>query len=310
MKIDILVADCPYGTTPHFSKALAAGLEKEGAHARLHWIDDFFRSALNNPPDFTCSFSDIHMNGQPLAALWNIPHLSMLVDPAIYFQHHIHPNSYISCVDPNDVPFLNHKNAFYLPHGGDPAHLTPPDTHRPYDVVFFGTCLDLPPPHPLGDAILTKQGPTLLETTTDPELHHTLDLYIRAKDRIDLLNSLKDHNLHIWGSGPWEKYVPHATIHPPIPFTETVEIMKQAKVVVNSSPRLKNGWHERLFYGALCGAAPLSAHPLGYSYTYGLYEPQDFTNWQEVAACAQAEVLAHHTWAHRAKTLLHHLQRA
>ncbi len=328
MRIDFFVADNTYSSTFHFAKAFSEALERAGAQTRLHWIGDghFFHALheiTQDPPDFTCSFSDVHLAGEPIGDLWQIPHLSLLLDPAIYFLHQLKGRySWVSCVDQGDVDFvraLNFKHVFYLPHGGDRNLFTPPAASRPYDVVFFGSCTE----HETQDEkvlaaskqVLSPDNISILEALRAldildedlPRYHGKVDLYTRFHDRVNLLRALKSHKVHIWGNGPWKKYVPDAVVHEPIPFDNTFEIMQQSKVVVNSSPRFKRGLHERILYGSLCGAAVLSASEGGYSYRYGEWEDQSFDDWEEVASKHQAHVLAEHTWDHRAKSLLRFL---
>lgn len=330
MKMDFLIGDNPYGSTTYFSKAFAQALQRAGVQTRLHWIAEgyffhAFHEIIRDPPDLTCSFSDVHLSGNPIGDLWQIPHLSLLIDPAIYLLHQLKGNySWISCVDPEDVAFvrqLDFERVFYLPHGGDRELLTPPGKERPYEVVFFGSCTESRTQDPnvlaAGKRVLCpNENVSILQALLDlgipdeqlPRYHAQVDRYTRFYDRIHLLGALKSHQVHIWGNGPWEKYVPHATIHPPIPFEQTLEIMKTAKVVVNSSPRFKQGLHERILYGSLCGAATLSTHEGGYRYRHGEWEDQPFDDWEEVAATQQACILAEHTWDHRAKTLLENLR--
>lgn len=328
MKLDFLIGDNPYGSTVHFAKGFAKALERAGVQTRLHWVADghFFHAleAINRDrPDFTCSFSDIHLSGKPIGDFWQIPHLSILIDPAIYFLHQLKGEyAWVSCVDAGDAEWvrsLSFERVFYLPHGADREILAPVDKERPYDVVFFGSCTE----HVSEDEkvlhaasqVLSPENLSILEAIGGLDLpdellaryHYEVDLYTRFHDRVNLLNALKNHQVHIWGSGPWKKYVPQATVHAPIPFGETLEIMKQAKVVANSSPRFKRGLHERILYGALCGAAILSAHEGGFTYQYGVWEDQTFSDWKDVAAQNQERVLAEHTWDERAQSLLQYL---
>lgn len=328
MKIDFLVADNLYGSTLHFAKAFTAALEREGAQTRLHWIGEghFFHaleSIYQDPPDLTCSFSDIHFSGSPIGDLWQIPHLSLLIDPAIYYLHQLQGEySWVSCVDEGDVELirsLNFEKVFYLPHGGDSALLTPPLQERPYEVVFFGSCSEYETEDDIvleaASKVLSPRNLSIVEALLELDVkeedlarhHFAVDLYTRFHDRVNVLRALKTHTIHIWGKGPWKKYVPEAIIHPAIPFEETVEIMKKAKVVVNSSPRFKRGLHERILYGSLCGAAVLSGQGGGYTYRYGEWEDLSFADWKSIAQAKQEEVLEEHTWDHRARSLLHHL---
>lgn len=328
MKIDFLIADNPYGSTVHFAKGLAQALERRGVQIRLHWIAEgqyfhAFDVITQDPPDLTCSFSDVHINRQPIGDLWQIPHLSLLVDPAIYFLHQLRGDfSWVSCVDLGDVEFirsLNFERVFYLPHAGDRALLTTPSKERPYEVVFFGSCSEAIADDEIVEAasrrVLSPEDVSILQALVElrvpdeklPEYHMRVDLYTRFKDRVELLCALKNHQVHIWGSGPWKKYVPHSVVHQAVTFDKALGIMQKAKVVVNSSPRFKQGLHERIISGALCGAAVLSANGGGYTYRYGEWEDCQFDDWEEVAAQKQAEVVAEHTWDARAETLLNNV---
>ena len=321
MKIDFLIGQNRYNSTSHFAKAFARALERKGAQTRLHQVSDgqFFQIVeriIAEPPDLTCSFSNIQLSNHPIGDFFSLPHLSILVDPAIYSLHQLKGDyTYISCIDLGDLDFLqklNFKRAFPLLHAADRAHLTTPSKERPYDVVFFGSCTE----HKSEDErvliaakrVLSDKNVSILEALVAldipdkqlPRYHMEVDLLTRFQDRIELLQSLKNHRLHIWGTGPWKRYVPCATVHPPIPFEQTLEVMKQAKVVVNSSPRFKRGLHERIVYGSMCGAALLSDSDFGYRRV----EEYDFSNWEEIALMGQAKTLEAHTWDHRAHVLL------
>jgi hypothetical protein len=325
MKIDFLIGDNTYGSTVHFAKAFSQALQREGAQTRLHWIGDghffhAFHEITRDPPDLTCSFSDVHLSGTSIGDLWRIPHLSLLIDPAIYFLHHFRGEySWVSCADRGDVEFvkkLDFERVFYLPHGGDRTLLTSPESERSFEVVFFGSCIEQTAKDETvlaaSERVLTSEGISILQALLElgvsdvllPRYHAEVDLYTRFLDRVNLLSALKSHEVHIWGNGPWKKHVPNAVVHPPVPFDKTLEIMKKAKVVANSSPRFKNGLHERIIYAPLCGAAVLSAHEGGYTYCYGNWEDQCFDDWKEVAEKLQAQILSEHTWDHRAKDLL------
>lgn len=325
MKIDFLIGENAYSTTYYFAKSFSQALEKQEVQIRLHDISDgcFFHALhtiMQDPPDLTCSFSDVHLNGKPLGDLWHIPHLSCLIDPAIYFLHQLKGDySLISCVDKGDVSFIqamNFKPVFHLPHAGDAAHLTPVRKERPYDVVFFGSCLEQEVKNEVAEEaskrVLSSQNVSILQSLLElgvseedlPRYHGEVDLYTRFVDRTMLMQSLKGHQVHIWGNGPWEKYAPHATIHPPVSFDQTLEIMKVAKVVVNSSPRFKQGLHERITYGPICGAAVLSAYEKGFTYQYGKWQIPSLKNWEEIARQMQKHILAEHTWDQRATVLL------
>lgn len=346
MHIDFLIGDNPYGSTVHFAKGLSKALERLDVKTRLFWIDDghffhAFYAIQDDPPDLTCSFSDITADGRSLNELWNIPHLSILLDPAIYFLHQLKGDrGWASCVDAGDCRFLHSlgfSKSFVLPHGVEAALKTPIDQLRPYDTVFFGSCIDYEEVEAswkekygaqahktlfeAAERVLSPEGISILQALIDlgakeidlPLFHHEVDLYTRGKDRVCLIRSFK--GAHVWGSGPWEKYIQTAAIHPPIPFEETIEIMKQAKIVLNSSPRFKEGFHERIFYALLCGSMPVTGQSAWIekhfkvgeelaTYTYGNWENRvEVKNAAQIAAKGQERVWHEHTWDVRAGAL-------
>lgn len=341
MNIDILVGDNTYGTVAHFSKGLGDALERQGIKTRLFWIGDghFFHAfyeIMADPPDFTCSFSDISLEKQPLADLWQIPHLFLMVDPPIYFLHQLTSKyGWVACVDEGDCAFvrsLNFPRVFFLPHAADANLKTPVEKSREFEAVFFGTCIDyeaVADKWPKGEKdllfaasekVLSREGLSIAQALIQlgvraidlPRYHDEVDRYTRGKDRVELIRSLKDQKVHIWGEGPWKRYFPHHDLHPPLDFDQTFDIMKESKVVLNSSPRFKSGAHERIFYALICGASVYTGAntylttylPEVLTYRYGEWETPCFKNWQERAEAGQQKVLASHTWDTFAKTLL------
>lgn len=345
MKIDILVAKNPYSSTSYFAKSLDEALKRKGVLTRRFWIDegffyDLFPSIADNPPDLTCSFSDIRLGMTPLGDLLQLPHLSLLLDPAIYFLHHCKsPFSWISCVDEEDVAFLHalhFPKAFFLPHCADIKDFTPVEKERIYEGVFFGSCTDYEKiegewveRYPKKTQILLQEASravlsiktlTILKALSNldvqeedlPLFHHEVDRWTRSYARID---QLKNKEIHIWGKGPWKKFCPKAICHPSVTFKETLKIMKESKFVFNSSPRFKFGSHERILTALMCGACPVTAQN-GFTekffqkdelLTYPLGDDDflmDENLWSQIALKGQKRVLEEHTWDCRVDTLL------
>lgn len=117
-------------------------------------------------------------------------------------------------------------------------------------------------------------GPDFQPGTNLMTLFFYLDYYERGKDRIGLVRSIRDAHVHIFGDINsdlrsnilgWKDYLkdqPNVTIHPPVPFQETFEILKKSKISLNSSPFFRNGSHERVFNAIVCGALALSSESL------------------------------------------------
>lgn len=292
MKIDFLLVDNTYDTAHHFSEHLGEALQKKGVRVRFLDLGNgnfyrVYRELREEPPDVTCSFSDITLaEGELLADALQIPHLTLLVDHVVYFLHHLKSNySYVSCMDQEDVHFvksLGFHRTFFLPHGVPNSLFENRERERLYDVVMIGSCYDYEKIQKrwkskfsaktrdlLEEAALKILGnenlsclQVLLEAKVGKELpllHYELENYVRGKDRIALLRSLKNVKVHIWGQGSWKKYLPEAVIHRSVTFKKALEIMGAAKIVLNSIPTFKYGGHERIFHALALGALPLTS---------------------------------------------------
>ncbi|MCP5469753.1 MAG: hypothetical protein H7A36_04535 [Chlamydiales bacterium] len=282
MKIAILVGDNPYGTTPIFAKGLAKALRRLDVDVDLHYVGDghFFHAfydMLADPPDLTFSFSDIR------GLNWGIPHFTFALDPVYFYRHQ---KGILTCVDEEDA---KRAGIPFLPHAYDPMEVE--EKERIYDTVFFGSCFELDFP-----AHIVKKGERVLhgELAEWDDDFLLVDRYVRAVDRIKLCEQFE--NLTIWGDGTWKKYIPHAKILPPIPFEETLKVMSEAKCVLNSSPRIRNGLHERILYAAHLGCRVVTAEN---AWTTGF--PQG--EWEKAKECS-SQVKGEHTWDVRAKQIM------
>lgn len=90
-----------------------------------------------------------------------------------------------------------------------------------------------------------------------------LELYLKGWDRAQLVKAVKDADVHViggQGSG-WEKELEgmaNMKFHPMVPYSETLEVMKRSKIVLNSSIKNKEGASERVFSALATGAVPLT----------------------------------------------------
>ena len=101
-----------------------------------------------------------------------------------------------------------------------------------------------------------------------------VDSYVRGRDRVGLVKALTHARVHVFGSPCWREEQPvlgwshslrgvkNVTIHPGVPYTTALEIMKASKVSLNSMPFFKNGSHERIFASLACGALPVTSDNL------------------------------------------------
>lgn len=359
LRIAILATKNPYNSTRYFAKGLYDALKKIGVKVDLYtFAPDCFYKAFYamqaEPPDLTLSFSDIRMGSLSLGELSHTPHLSCLIDPAIYFRHQFQGNySLVSTTDRKELAYIKSSGfskAFFLPHAVDGKLLIEKSGDRIYDLVALGTCYDyekiasewsskysLKIERLLLDAaeeVLSSKGISCLEALKNRgveeelgALHGELDLYVEGKERVVLLRSLKKLSLHIWGRGPWKKYLPEANLHPPVAFQKVPALLRQAKIVLNAAPRFKDGSHERIFYGLACGALPLTgSNPYLREnftdgedillYSHGEYEGVEervrhfISNTKErnhLVDQGKKKVASSHTWENRAQVLVSYL---
>lgn len=182
------------------------------------------------------------------------------------------------------------------------------------------------------DHALKKSAPINPIELNLGELFDEIELYARGKDRIELVKAIEDIPVTVVGAGNtienWKKYLGkhHNRIIPQneISYQETPTLMKKSKIVLNSSPTIKNGAHERIFAGLACGASVVATDNIYVKELFAegngvlRYRPNQ---WKEVneavhtllsneseradAALKGREIVMNgHTWDHRAKALL------
>ncbi len=156
-----------------------------------------------------------------------------------------------------------------------------------------------------------------------------LDRYVRDFNRVAMLEEVARNNIHIhvYGSG-WEKYEniysDYIHIHKAISFDETIQIMGNAKIVLNNLPLFRNGSHERVFTSMLCGALCISEKNIylenqfidGEDIVFFSYErlselPDKILYFLEnqdkacrIARSGYEKANKKHTWLHRANQIL------
>lgn len=326
-------------------------------------------------PDLTFSFNQPGPDEKGLF-FWDylkIPHWTFLVDPSYYDREMIlSPYSILSCVDKFDCQMLdnlNFKKNFFCPHAVERELFTYVANERIYDVVFLGTCYDpdgfrnylkqfMPPNifqvfEEAAEMTLSDLKINFLQATMRTLLFHGLtpkdinvaslvycvDSYVRGVDRLCLIRSIKDANVHIFGGrwfvkGPpaaeWSSYFSSGSnvkVHASVTFVESLEILKKSKICLNSMPFFKCGTHERIFYGLGCGALPITTRNI---YIQEQFEEgkeilfYDFKNMdkvnelvntylmdnvlrEQIVDQGRQKVMQYHTWENRADTMLENI---
>ncbi|MBS0655555.1 MAG: glycosyltransferase family 1 protein [Verrucomicrobia bacterium] len=192
------------------------------------------------------------------------------------------------------VPEVGQAGALFMPHAVSRDLHIRPDTERPIDVLFMATCYDFEGERKLWEKRYSSQVAAIMEKAcemtfqepytsfieaftrtlkaskgVDPKqldwrsICYDIETYIKGYDRVKLIEAVqKVAHVHIYGSPQrecgWETYFPqnayNVTIHDGVSMEESGELMKRAKVVLNSCPTVKDGTHERIFMGLASGA--------------------------------------------------------
>jgi len=312
--------------------------------------------------------------GRFFCDLIGIPHVAFLVDSQNQFFPLIQsPNTIISCTDRFSCDFFKGvqqgKNILFIPHGVERELAPDKSLGKNYDVVMMSSLMDFQKlreewrenyPKIITDAMDEAIEMTLsdqdawyvqsfvyaldrqieLKGAIDPTkinfptIFDDLELYLKGKSRVDLIRSIHDAEVHVFGSTPgrsWKeilgKDMPNVKVHEAVPFANALEIIKQSKIVLNIAPWIRNGSHERIFVSLACGALPLAEE--------NIYLKENFTSGKDIAMFAykdlggindvvneylsnnqkreeivqkgRAKVMEHHTWDARAKEILQDL---
>ncbi len=313
-------------------------------------------------------------DGKFLCDSIEVPHVACLVDSPNKFLSMVQsPLNILTCVDKAWADFfrgLRHDNTFFMAHAVDVEFDAEEEFEKDYDAVFLGTCLDIEErrrnwqreyPEGLGkvldaaveialgdqttsymeafsqamDARLRKHGDVDPSKFNYSDLFDDLEVYIRGKDRIELLRAMKDVDVHVFGttsgSKGWDEYLKGSgakvTVHGRVSYAEAQDIMRRSRVVLSSCPTIKRGAHERIFTGMVAGAAVLTNDNAYVSqhFSHGenilLYKHGDYAaanaavadiladekRRKEMNMIGKSLVLNHHTWDQRAKVLLDQL---
>lgn len=235
-----------------------------------------------------------------LSEFLGLPHLALLVDPPYrLLPLKDDPYSAIGCVDDSYCKLfksLSQKHSFPFYHAASSTMTYDENTERPIDLVLLGSFLDYRQlefewketmPKKVYQLLIDVAEATLADThsssleillalTNSPvkqietahyegysllELWYQIECYIRGKDRLELIQALDEHTVHVYGVG-WEKAFEnppkHIQLHKALSYNEGLEVLKKSKIALNSVPVFKEGSHERLFVSPCCGAAVLS----------------------------------------------------
>lgn len=295
-KIDVLLPRISqYEVMHHFAKKISEAFARAGFKTRLLNREQYEETYKKSPPDLTVGFNGAPRDeeGKMLCDIYEVPHLSFLLDPPYRFPYLVDsPLVQIGCDDRTCCKLLNDvgcQNTFFFPNSVE-TELNPDNGHEKiYDIVLPATFIDFEelwnswPSKFDADIVKALRG-AADETFTDKDKSfitsfrehcgarfdwkelsdplQELELYVKGKDRALLLEALPDRTIHIFGNTVgkrgWKEYLgkkhPSIYVHNSIPYIEALEIMKKTKILINPCLKNKDGTHDRLFSGIACGA--------------------------------------------------------
>jgi len=162
-----------------------------------------------------------------------------------------------------------------------------------------------------------------------------LENYLQAKNTCLVAKALKGHSLHVLGNettrSHWEEALAiedgSITVHHKSSFYEILEMMKLAKIVVNTAPEVKNGSNDYLF-AAMSSGSIVATNENQYVRTH-FKKNQEIVSYKmgelpalrtsidallanqalrlEMASQGRERAIHHDSWDHRAATLLKEL---
>lgn len=312
--------------------------------------------------------------GRFFCDLIGIPHVAFLVDSQNQFFPLIQsPNTIISCTDRFTCDFfkgVKSKNVLFVPHGVERELAPDPEHSKVYDVVMLNSLIDYEsireewdekyPPiirEAMGEAIeatladsktwyvqafvysldrqIELKGAIDPRQVDFPTVFDDLEMYLKGLSRVQLLRSVKDAEVHVFGADAdgktWRDFIgndmPNITFHEPVPYGQALDVIRQSKIVLNVCPWIRNGSHERVLISLALGALPLTDENLFFKEYFengkeiAMFAYQDMEKVNDmvneylsnegarsaITEAGRAKVLKSHTWDSRAKQLIQEL---
>lgn len=330
----------------------------------------FLEKLISHAPDCSLSFNGLlpDEEGRYFSEMVGIPHVACLVDSPYQFLLLTHcPSTVITCTDEYACEFFKGVGAdhvLFMPHAIEET-FSPQGFKKKFDVVLPMSLIDYQEiqsswqekyPKFLVEAMNEAHEKALqnsnvwyvqafvealdhqmaLRGTVNPKkidfssVLDDLETFIKGKSRIDLLHSIKDVKVDLFGGSTsdshWKKYakgMDNVILHDPIPFTQLLDVLKQAKIVLNANPYFRGGTHERALYGMAAEAVVFTDRNRYVSRQFQegeeleIYDFNDLSSlndrlletlshedrMQEMGKKARKSVMKEHTWKQRAEML-------
>lgn len=334
----------------------------QGLECRLLTQENYLEKLKESTPEFTISFN-IVPNQIPYVSEdgTKTPHLICLIDHPFRITSFLDDSKIIiACSDKSGCDYLRRTNklsSVFMPQATDKELHGNPADERIYDVVIIDDMINPESfrkgwkdqlPAELSSVMIDAGAITLSDQKTpldkaflfkpsDKNLQRyvfqQVEDYVKSKDRLELLKSIRDAKVDVFGMDPdvWQNWIgefhPEIVIHSTIDVLEAHEIMKKAKILLVPNAINKYGAHEKIFAGIACGALVLTnengylqeSFKDGESIAFYQNNKRELINDQvmsylrdeekrrKVVAKGQEIVALRHTWNARAADLLRDL---
>ncbi|MFC4599643.1 glycosyltransferase family protein [Cohnella hongkongensis] len=271
----------------------------------------------------------------------------------------------VSCVDESHTQYLAkfHPKKYtraFIPHGASANdEAVKPLSEREYSVIWTGTLADPEgyrrkwtqyDPHlsqlldETVERALSASNRTLVEILSDllrekgigenplflrklAPLLLPLDGYVRSTRRMQLLDALRDVQVHLFGNG-WDRLPSslraNKVIHPSVNYEQMKQLLGNSQISLNVLPYFTQGGHERVFMSMLSGSVVVTdsnsyldraftpgEHFVSYSLSDWKAIPEMVSELQDnparmeqIAEAGRAAVESAHLWKHRAAQIV------
>jgi glycosyltransferase involved in cell wall biosynthesis len=302
MKIDLICSNNSlYSVLNHFTRKFYEAFIRKGYQARLiEDIDLSWGDLIKNPADLIIGFNGIPSKDNNF--ICNIvlkPYLNIIVDPFYrFFGAVLNPYSITGCDDLFCTLILKqygYEKTIFIPHAVEKDFINEEEKH--FDVSFLATYIDYKTRkenwkkaystriwkamEEFSEWIFLQPSKSFVEEgfKTFLDLHQKfpeepfdvfavlsdLELYVKGKERTEILKNIKSIDVHLFGDSvdtkTWKDEFSDQSniiIHPSVDYQQSLDIVKQSRLILNASLKNQGGGHERIFSAFAAGSLPLT----------------------------------------------------
>ena len=261
-----------YGALIAFCEGLKKGFELIGVQSELVIYHERFKRS-----EITVGFNGPlqHLEEITKRKLLGDIHFSLLVDAPWRFMYLLSdPKIKVGVVDQSYLRFAHRikDNAYFFPHSVDSTYNYDLTKKRKYPIVMPLSY------YPLEDLKVPEGYENWVKTFVDDILNNPdvsyLDYFqrvvekgmpyeelikaceerLRLEGQLRVLDSLKGFEVHLFGQGTEKLNRPGFICHGPKTFYELRKVYEESEIVINTSPKMREGGHERIFEAIVAGA--------------------------------------------------------